>query len=101
MRLPSLRLGTGANDKNYSGVFSFSSFHPKEKLVAIQQLNPQEVDQVSGAGLLTPLAVALGINPTGLLAGGGGTLGLGGLFRGLFTGIPLLGPLLIQLESLI
>lgn len=70
--------------------------------MAIQQLDSTEIAQVSGAGLLTPLAGLLGLDTTnGLVGGGGGTLGLGGLFRGLFTMVPFIGPLLIQLETLL
>jgi hypothetical protein len=67
--------------------------------MAIQELDVQEVDTVSGAGFLAPLADLLGIGPNGLLGGGGGTLGGGGFVRGVFSGIPILGALIIFGES--
>lgn len=70
--------------------------------MAITPLVPTEIEQVSGGALLTPLVPLLGIGPNGLFGGGGGTLGLGGLFRGLFTQIPGgLGKFLIALEAAI
>lgn len=68
--------------------------------MAIQELQSIEIEHVSGAGLLGALLYPLGIDAqNGLIGGGGGTLGLGGLLRGLLTGVPLLGPLLINLEA--
>lgn len=68
--------------------------------MAIHTLDASEVAQVSGGGALTSLFDLLGLDTTnGLFGGGGGSLGLGGLFRGLFTQVPILGPLLIQLEA--
>jgi len=70
--------------------------------MAIQKLQPTEIEQVSGAGLLGALLYPLGIDAqNGLVGGGGGTLGLGGLLRGLLTGVPLIGPLVISLEALL
>lgn len=69
--------------------------------MAIQQLDSAEVEQVSGAGFLSPLAGLLGIGPNGLVGGGGGTLGLGGAARGMFNGVPILGALIIMGESLL
>lgn len=70
--------------------------------MAIQQLDLVEVEQVSGAGALGALLFPLGVNnPDGLFAGGGGTLGFGGAVRGLFTQLLLIGPFIIEGESLL